>query len=289
MQKTLLLLFLLIVITSYSQSETEVAGINYNYFTKSNYYKNSYKSSLTKMDAFINYGHDLGKKSELFYHLSFQNFDYDTKINSTNIPQDDFVLTPNIPNHSLVTLATGMKNKLKNNWNLTNIFSLTFANDIANTNLNSNNYFRTFSFIKKKKSDTFSYGFGFYLDNVKNHIRVLPILTLSLKNKKRGLKLFFPKSLKLWQKLTDKSYLELKSNLDYNTLNHNDFDEFTIEIFSIMNDLTYNYIINNKFKLKAGLGLPYRTYEYKFDFDDVKTTQKTKISFNFGLSYAVFK
>lgn len=283
MQKTVFFLFLLMVVISYSQSETEVAGINYNYFTKSNYYKNSYKSSLTKIDAFINYGHDLGKKNELFYHLSFQNFDFDTEINSTNIPQDDFVL---IPNYSLVTLATGMKNNFKNNWNLTNILSLTFANDISKTNLKSNNYFRTFSFVKKEKSDKFSYGFGFYLDNVKEQIRVLPILTLSLKNKKRGFKLFFPKSLKLWQKLTDKSYLELKSNLDFNTLNHH---EFNIEIFSIMNDLTYNYIINNKFKLKAGLGLPYRTYEYKFDFGDVKTTQKTRVSFNFGFSYVVFK
>lgn len=289
MQQKLFLLFFFLVIISYSQSEIEVIGINYNYFSKSNYNDNIYNSSTTKLDAFINYGHDLGEKSELFYHGSFQNFDTHTTINSENIPQDDFLLFPSIPDYSLITLATGMKNNLKNDWNLTNILSLTFANDISADYLNSNNYFRTFSFIKKKKSAQFTYGFGFYIDNVKENVRVLPIISLVLKNKKRGLNLFFPRSLKFWQQLTDKSYLELKSNLDSNTLNHNDFEGLSIEIFSITTNLTYNYLLNNKLKLKAGLGLPYITYEYKFDFEDFKTTQKTAINFNFGFSYVVFK
>ena len=285
--KSILVFFLVCNIVIYAQQETEIIGVNYNYISSSSYQDNIYNNATNKLDAFVNYGHDLGKKTKLFYHISYQNFDFKTKVNYAIIPQD-ILIFPKIPNYSLLTLASGMTNKLKNNLKLTNIFTFTFANGKEDL-LKTNNYFRTFSYLKKKKTDSLSYGLGLYTDNVKGNIRFLPIVTLELKNTKRGFNLFFPRSLKLWQKVTEKSYVELKTNIDSNTLLYNDFDNLDIEILSITNDVTYNYIFNNKYKLKAGLGLPIRAYNYKFDTKDFETSQKPALSFIVGFSYVVFQ
>jgi hypothetical protein len=286
------ILFLITIIISnfllFSQTETEIIGVNYSNYSRSDYNDKIYESATKKVDAFINYGHDIGKKSKLFYHASYQNFEVDTKINYIIIPQDSF-LFPSIPDYSIFTFATGMNNELKNNWNLTNILSFTIANDISKDKLNSNNYFRTFSLVKKKKSTNLTYGFGVYFDNTREDINVLPIISLQLENEKRGLKLFFPRSLKLWEKINANSYIQLSSNIDSNTLDYKNFNDFNVEILSIITELTYNYILSKKFKLKAGIGLPYQEFEYKSDLEDFKTTQKGKINFNFGLSYVIFQ
>jgi hypothetical protein len=289
MKKVIYLVLFFISFSVFSQSEIDIVGINYSLFTKSDYNNKIYNSATNKINSFINYGHDFDKKTKLFYHISYQNFNIETKTNFFIIPADDFILFPEIPNYSLITVAIGMENKLNNNWNLTNFITFTLADDISSEELSNNNYFRTFSYVKKKKSDDLKYGFGLYFDNVKENISILPILSLELKNEKRGLNLFFPRSLKLWHKLTDKSYFELKTDIDSNNLKFKNFDNLKVEMLSIATNLSYNYIFNNKFKIKTGIGLPYREYEYKFNNSDFKTTQKPAISFNIGFSYVVFQ
>ncbi len=256
----LILLFFFINISVFSQSEIEVFGVNYNSYQKSNYFNNLFTTKTQKIDAFINYGHKIGKKSKLFYHVSYQNFNIDTAINFDTLLLNDIIFLPKIPNYDLLTFATGLENRLKNKWNLTNFITYTISDDFFDDKLNSNHYFRTFSFIKKKKSDNITYAFGIYTDNIKDEFRILPIINLELKNEQQGLKLFFPRSLKIWKKITNKSYIEISSIIDFNTLNQ---ENFNIEIFSVSTDLSYNYVFQKKWKLKTGIGLPYREFEYK--------------------------
>ena len=283
----IVLLFFFITVSIFSQSETEVIGVNYSTYQKSNYI--FFTSTTQKIDAFVNYGHKIGKKSKLFYHVSYQNFNIDTDMNFDISLQEDIIFLPKIPNYDLLTFATGLENSLKNNWNLTNFITYTIADDFSDDILNNNHYFRTFSFLKKKKSDNLTYGFGVYTDNVKDEFRILPILSLALKNEQQGLKLFFPRSLKIWKKITNKSYVEISSDIDFNTLNTNSQENFNIEIFSVTTNLFYNYIFQKKWKLKTGIGLPYREFEYKLHSDSYKTTQKPAISFNLGLSFVIFQ
>ncbi len=274
----------LIAIATFSQSEIDIAGIKYASSTFGNYYDDIYSSKINKAAIFLNYGHDVGKKTNLFYHASYHTINLDTQINSDNIIADDFNLYQEIPNYSFINLAVGMTNKLKNNWSLNNILSLTFSD---NEKLKSHHYFRSFSYFKQKKSANFNYGFGIYLSKLNKEISIIPILSLQYKNKKRGVKIFAPRELKLWQSINTKSYIELQTilNSNYLKLNNTDLD---IELLSVNTELTYNYIYNKKIKLKTGLGLPYTKYQYIGNENTYKTDQ-INLSYTIGFSYVVYK
>jgi hypothetical protein len=268
----------------FAQQEIEIVGIKYRTTTKNDY--DIYNSKNNKLDAFVNYGHDLGKKTKLFYHLSYHNIN----LNSTIVPESILHATfnyPSIPNFSFINIASGMTNMFKNQWSLTNIASFTFSDDFNNEILKPHNYFRSFSYLKKKKSDNFSYGFGVYLSKLNTDWRILPIISLNLKNDKRGLKLFLPRELKFWNNLNSKSYIEFKTIINSNYIKY-DKESLDVELLSINSELTYNYIYKKKFKLKTGIGLPYVQYDYINDF---KTTQKEQFNYSFvlGLSYVVYK
>jgi len=285
MKRIILFINILLAIQSFSQSEIEIIGIKYRTTTKNNYY--IYKSNNNKFDAFVNYGHDLGKKSKLFYHVSYHSFSLNTEVNPDIIILDDSYYQPSIPDYEFVNLAIGMTNNLKNNWTLNNIFAYTISDDFNETNLNQHNYFRSFSYLKKKKNDNLNYGFGIYLSKLNNSLKVYPILSLQYKNKKRGLKMFLPREIKFWNSINSKSYIELKTIINSNYLKFVD-NNLDAELLSINSELTYNYIFKKKFKLKTGIGLPYIQYEYILNSKTYKTNQ-TNISFNLGISYVVFK
>ena len=269
----------------FSQSNVEIAGIKYRTTTKSNYA--IYKSNNNTFDAFINYGHDLGQNTKLFYHLSYHSFDLHTEINSDNNNLANRFYYPSIPDFSFVNIASGMTNTLKNKWYLTNIVSFTFSDDFNESKLKLHSYFRSFSYVKKKKSPNFTYGFGIYLSKLNTDWRILPILNLQVQNDKRGMKLFLPRELKFWNRINQKSYLELKTILNSNYL------KFTTslldsDLLSINSELTYNYIFKKKLKLKTGIGLPYTQYKYISNLDTYQINQ-FNISFIIGLSYIIFK
>ncbi len=285
MKKLILFISVLLVIQSFSQSEIEIVGVKYRTTTKSNY--NIYNSNNNKFEAFINYGNDLGEKTKLFYHASYHSFSLNTEVNTDKIILDDMYYYPSIPDYEFINLAIGMTNNLKNNWSINNIFAYTISDDFNEVNLNQHKYFRTFSYLKKKKSNNLSYGFGIYLSKLNNSFSVYPILSLQYKNNKRGLKIFLPRELKFWNSINSKSYIELKTVINSNYLKFTD-NNLDAELLSINSELTYNYIFNNKFKLKTGIGLPFTQYEYILNSKTHKTNQ-TNVSFNIGLSYVVFK
>ena len=283
MKQLIGLLILMNYISFFAQFETDIIGVNYSNYTKSDY--GNYTSATQKMEAFVNYGHDLGEKSELFYHISYLNFNLDTNLNEEILYYD---MPTSIPDYTILNLATGMKNQLKNKWNLTNFLTVSFTNDFSKNKLDATNFYRSFSFITKKKSANFSYGFGVYTSKLDTEFSILPIISLKLKNTKRGFNLFFPRSLKLWQVITEESYLELKSKLNSDLLMYSDTNLKT-SIFSVITDLSYNYIINKKVKIKASVGLPYNEYTFSTDNYNNKTPQFGGINLNFGISYVVFK
>jgi len=268
----------------FAQQEIEIAGVK-NRITTSNDYS-IYNSNNNKFDAFINYGHDLGQKTKMFYHLSYHTISLNSKIVPEAILHTTFYY-PSIPNFSFINVASGMTNELKNKWSLTNIASFTFLDDFNNDILKSHNYFRSFSYLKKNKSADFSYGFGIYLSKLNNDWRVLPILSLQLKNKKRGLKLFLPREFKLWNSINSKSYIEFKTIINSNYIKYTG-EPLDVELLSINSELTYNYIFKKKFKLKTGIGLPYTQYEYVSN-TDVFQTDHYNFSFVLGISYVVYK
>jgi len=285
--KTIFFFIFLISNLLFSQSEIEIIGVKYTITTQNKYYNNVYSSNNNKLDAFVNYGHDLGKENKLFYHISYHNFDINTVINNDELVIDDSTYYSNIPSFSFVDFATGMTNKFSKNWSLTNIINLTITDDFNDGILQSHHYFRTFSYLKKKKTKNLNYGFGVYLSKLNNDLSIYPILSLRLKNSKRGMKLFLPRELKFWNKINSKSYIELKTILNSNYLKF-DNSALNIELLSINSELTYNYIYKNKLKLKTGFGLPYTQYKYTFKADCINTSQ-LNLSFTIGLSYVVFK
>jgi len=128
-----------------AQQEIEFFGIKYRTTTKNNYH--IYNATNNKFDAFVNYGHDLGKKTKLFYHLSYHSFSLNTVLISENTLLDAVYFDPSIPDYDLVNIASGITNNFKNQWSLTNITSFTFSDDFNSSNLNSHHYFRSFSYL----------------------------------------------------------------------------------------------------------------------------------------------
>jgi len=278
---------LLLSFLGFSQLETEILSVNYSNYSNSSYYDKIFSSTTQKMDVAITYGHDLGKKSSLFYYATYQKFNFAKKTDNQYTIYDDLKFYKPIPNYELLTFATGLKNKFKNNWSLTNFITYTFADDFNKGLLNKTQYYRSFSFLSKSKSENLSYGFGIYTSKIGKSLSILPILQFKYFNKKYGAKLFFPRSLQFWQTINTNSYLDLKTDLDLNLLAYA-VDNLTVKNTSITSSLNYNYIFNKKIKIKAGLGLPIRLYKYEIDNAEKTTSQVGGLSFNIGMSYVVF-
>ncbi len=278
--KTKFILLLSIVFKiGFSQTETEVAGITYHYFSKADYNDKTANSFTNKLETFVNYGHNLGTKTTLFYHVDFKKFIINTSL-------DTNAMYPKIASHELLTTAIGMKNTLKKNWSLVTIFTNTFSDDFSKNNLDKMSYIRSFLYVNKKKSDLFSYGFGLYVSTVSDNIRILPVLSLEVKSAKKGMKLFFPRYVKFWYKTNDKSYIQLQTKLNSKRIKYN-FDTIqSVEIFTVISDVTYNYLLKNKFKLTVGLSFPIQQYSY--DLDTYKSNQIGGFGVTTGISYVVF-
>lgn len=289
MKNTIFFIVAIIGFTSvFAQQEIEIIGVQYRATNTSNYFENSYLAKNNKLDAFINYGNDLGDKTKLFYHISYHTLNLNTSLNTENISFDDITYSEKIPNFYFMNFAAGMTNKFKKNWSLTNIVNYSYSDDNSKeTFLKQHAYYKSFSYLKKKKSDQFSYGFGVYLSKLNDDLTVYPILSLQLKNKKRGLKLFFPRELKLWQKINDKSYIQLQTLLNSNYIQFTNAT-YGIEILDINTTLTYQYVFNKKIKFRAGVGIPFSKYDFEKDNRFTKT-QQINYGFVAGLSYVVFK
>jgi hypothetical protein len=281
MRISLKFLLFLIPTLLFAQLETEVIGVNYSTYSKSNYADDLYTSSSQKIDVFANYAHDLGKNSKLFYHISYQNFILPTKTNYI----DGFErLFPKVPNYSVTTLAVGMKNELTKKWKLTNFVTYGIS---SNSILKNEGYFRTFSFLTRQKSKSKLYGFGLYIDNVEN-VTVLPVIQYKSFNEKIGIHVFFPRHIRMWKNINKSSYVELKTLFDTNFLVFDEMENTSVKVNSITTNLTYNYIFNKKIKVTSGLGLPYRKYIYNLNKNKHVIIQGTSLNITFGVSYVVF-
>lgn len=278
--------FILICFISlgYSQTQIDIIGVNYSLSNQSNYLNKTYAANASNMDVFINYGNDLGKKVKVFYHLSYYKKMFNTQFIDYSI-DDETTIYNKIPNFYYMNFAVGMTNKFNNNWRLTNIINYSFSNN--NDVLVSHSYYKSFTYLKKKKTVNFSYGFGIYLSKLNQNLEIYPIINILVKNKKRGIKLFLPREVKLWQQLNPKSFIQIQTILNANYIRFVNTSN-GIELLNINTDLTYNYLLNKKIHLKLGVGMPYTQIKYDSSLA-IEKTHLTNFSIVAGLSYVVFK
>lgn len=296
-------LFLLVSNLIFAQTETQIVGVQFSSSSESPILNDqseevpNVNSSFNVLEIYGNYGHSLGKRWEMLYNLSYKGINTTTTITDENSLDTNFTKLPSfhyeIPTYELISSLIGIYYSMKNNWTWSNIIQLSATNDFTGNKLKPFIFNGILTSFEKQKNENFSFGFGLFFNRVQDaeletKILALPVFNLTAKNDKHGVQLNFPESLRVWQKTTKNSFIELKSVFDSYSLTYEHIDTLdeTISntVYSINNSLTFNYILDKSIQLSAGIAAPLQFYSISENDKFTNYSILNATSLQFGVS-----
>lgn len=297
--KALVILYLIIKgsFGLFAQTEIPLLSLSYDLAASSNYLSEnqesipSLKSTNNLLEIGGSYGGMLNKKNELSSTINYQKI----KINATQIkdslPQNSLTNFYSSPSHSNLVFNLSLKSSLKKAWAWTNAASISLTDDFSGKALKPNLFGGVFSTLEKKKSEKLTFGFGVFVNQLKGDLFFSPLLSLAIKGKKRGLDIFFPERLRLWQKIKSNAYLSLESSFtSYGLIHHPKnslYGEVRTDISTFDSKLKYNVIFFENLRFEFSIGLPFRSYVISNEMDMKTIYQDEGWFMGIGFSYVI--
>lgn len=282
---------------AFCQLGTPLLGIQHFSTSEGTYESEDYpvfdklQSKSEIFNIFMNYGHALGERKEMFYNLSYQDFgmtmnasDLQNNVIFKSIPANHY----SIPKFSAIGASVGLNASLSGNWNWMNTVQLSYTNDFSTSLLIPKFYYGLFTHIEKR-GERVNYGFGLYLNQLQGRLFYSPVLSLRVKNDVRGLELLFPEKLRLWQSTWKNGYFQLEGELNsYSLLFKSSSSSSTSNnIFLIKSALAYHHIVEKNLDISMALGLPVWFYSIEDNKEHYQYSQTNGLSLQIGISLII--
>jgi hypothetical protein len=291
----LILYFLLNVSIIFAQNEIELFSFEYSNsgqsFIENEYYDalNYVNTSTTSLNASLSFGHALGKKGwEAFYTLNYrqvrQKLDLSEVIQDSNfqdIPSNFYQQ----PKFSQLSLVTGLSKEISTKWNGTALLSLNATDDFFKSKIAPNLNWGSMAYLEKRQNERFTFGFGLFLNQLENRLLVAPVASLKFQNQKRGIEILFPERIRLWQKINQKSYLEVLATTQSFSIAYAAENEVnTTDIYIIRAGVAYNYLWEDFLKFSMGFDFPLSFHTISTPTETIDYSQQSGLGFKLGLS-----
>lgn len=281
----------------FCQTEVPLFQIKYNRSLSSTYINEnkelipSLESSLSQLALEGAYGVKLNYRTEISGAINYQKVKISTKHIADSLPQNSLTSFYKTPSHSNLLFNINLRTDLKKEWSWANSVNLSITDDFFKKELKTNLMGGIASFVEKKKSEKFKFGFGVFMNQFKGRLFFSPLLSLAIKGKKRGLELVFPERLRVWQKIKPNSYISLEVRFLSNSLihqtNNSIVGETRTSISAFQSLLKYNVIFQENIRLDINLGLPFRSYTLNNEVEVKTIYQEEGWYIGFGLSFVV--
>lgn len=289
---------LLSALSVFAQQETELLKLAYNTSGMSQISNNPYEAIndvSTSNDIFtvnINYGHSLKNTStSLLYALSYSHFsqkvdvtDVGDKAALAGIPSSYY----QYPNFSQISMLSGMNYVWNKKWSTTILGSINYTDDFSRSKLKPNFTWLSMAYLEKEVNKNFSYGFGFFINQLENKLLYTPSAKLTFKKSKMGFEILFPEKVRFWLKTKKKNYIE--ASFYAKSLSVEYVDDSTVrgtDIYTIVGDLGYNIIWEDFIKFKIGLDFPVIFNSIRTTAGDFEFLQHNSLGLSVGLSLII--
>jgi hypothetical protein len=292
--------FLIIcILLSYSvvfaQNEEELFRFGYSnsgqsFIENENYDALNYVSTSTAtFQASINFGHAIGKNGwDAFYALNYRQIRQ--KLDLSEVMQDsNFLDIPNnfyqYPKFSQISLASGLTKTLSDKWSGTTLLSINATDDFFKSKIATNLTWGSMTYVEKQQNESFTFGFGLFLNQLENRLLIAPVASLKFQNQKRGIEILFPEKIRMWQKLNRNNYLEaIATTQSYSIAFAPENEVNAMDIYTVQAGMTYNYLWEDFLKISLGFDLPLSFHTISTPTETFDYSQQNGLGFNLSFS-----
>lgn len=297
--KTIFLILYISIFTTCLRAQNEIELISIEYrsvgqasLENSNYEDlNDVSSAHTFYTFSFNYGWSLKDTTlSILYSLSYENVNQ--KLDLTNVNQDtQWDLLPKNyyqqPQFSQLSVSVGLSKSFHKGWSLYGIFYTNVVDDFFQPELVTNIKFGGMAYLEQDLKKHLTYGGGLLFIELARKIFVSPVVSFKYQNKKRGIEILIPAKLRLWQRMSKKSYIEAGIYNAFYTIEYQPENEvISTDIFSFKPKLTYNYLWEKFLRLSIGIDLPLRDVTISAK-NETLNYQQNSLGFSIGLSLVV--